>query len=279
MERLSASWEKNRIICVGLDSAMSALPKVAHRGSNPQLWFNRRIIDSTIDGACAYKLNLGFYLETGTSGLEALNMTVASIRDRSAEVPIILDGKFGDIGNTNSAYASFAFDHLGVDAVTLSPYVGGESLGIFLDYSEKGSFVLSRTSNAGAEEFQGVRRFQTGGDRSPEPPLYEVVATAVARRWNSRGNCGIVVGATVPSELQQCRALVGDMPILVPGVGAQGGDLLTTLSVGRATNSTGLVVNVSRALLFASANEDFAEAAASELDVLNQSVELYLTPT
>jgi orotidine-5'-phosphate decarboxylase len=269
---LERQWSRDLLVCVGLDSDVGQLPACLRDSSSPQLAFNERVIESTFEAVCAYKLNLAFYLENGADGIGALAATVDLIRKHDEGVLVILDAKFGDIGNTNDSYARFAFNRLGVDAVTLNPYVGGAALACFLEYSDRGAFVLSRTSNPGSQEFQGERRFASGGAIAAEPPLYEHVAAAVAKEWNKQDNCGLVVGATTPAELQQCRALVGDLPILVPGIGAQGGDLVSTLVAGLGQDSVALLINASRSVVFASPDTNFAAASRQALDDLNIAI-------
>lgn len=229
LETLKKNWGAGRFFCVGLDSDTAKLPD----GEN-QFSFNRRIVDATADLVCAFKLNSAFYESGGVSGFEALRMTVAYLREKGPETLVILDAKRGDIGNTSEAYARAAFEILGVDAITLNPYMGQTSLQPFLDYHEKGCFILCRTSNEGAGEFQDL---DVGGD-----PLFLKVARHVATRWNKNRNCGLVVGATAPEALARVQSVAPDLPILVPGVGAQGGGVKP---------QPGLVINVSRAVIFA----------------------------
>jgi orotidine-5'-phosphate decarboxylase len=266
-ESLRERWDAGCYICVGLDSTITGVPQVLSYAApaQRQLLFNKAIIDATFDEACAYKLNLGFYIEH-EEGILALVETVKAIHHRAPGMLVILDGKFGDIGNTSASYARFAFDVVDADAVTVSPYVGYDGIAPFIERSDRGVFVLSRTSNPGAKEFQAL---ETGSEG--KVPLYSAVASAVANSWNSHGNCGLVVGATAIAELRAVRDVAPDLPILVPGVGAQGGDLVSSVQVGRDAHG-GVIVNVSRAIIFASDGPDFDMAARQALGDMNRAV-------
>ncbi len=228
-DKLIAKWNENKFVCVGLDKG--------------EFEFNKNIIDQTFDLVCAYKPQSAFYEAEGAAGLEALKKTIQCIREKNPDIPIILDAKRGDIGNTNEAYVKATFDDLGVDAVTVHPYLGKESLEPFLNRKDKGIIVLVKTSNPGAGEFQDL---QIDGK-----PLYQVVAERVANEWNKNNNCAVVVGATYPEELKKVREIVGDIPILVPGIGAQGGDLQNTLKNGLNSKKQGLIISSSRGIIFA----------------------------
>jgi orotidine-5'-phosphate decarboxylase len=255
INKLKASWDKNNsLLCVGLDPDMAKLP--AHLGDSdaPYFTFNKAIIDATADLVCAYKPNSAFYEARGAAGIQELQLTCAYIQEKYPDIPIILDFKRGDIGNTNAQYVAFAFDYLGADAVTVQPWQGGEAVQVFLDHKDKGIMVLDRTSNPGADEFQDLL---VDGRK-----LYMQVAQNVRDNWNKNGNCQLVVGATFPQEMAEIRELVGDdMIFLVPGMGAQGGDAGATVKAGLNSAGTGLVINSSRSIIFASGSEDFAEAA------------------
>lgn len=227
LSKLSGKWAQDKFICVGLDQSDFEL--------------NKSIIDQTFDLVCCYKPNSAFYEGAGVSGLESLKKTIDYIHQKDPEILVILDSKRGDIGNTNEEYAQSAFDDLGADAITVHPYLGKEALQPFLNRIDKGIFVLVRTSNPGAGEFQDL---EVEGK-----PLYLVVAEHV-KQWNSNGNCGVVVGATYPEELKAVREIVGDMPILIPGVGAQGGDV-AQLKAGLNSNKQGIIVSSSRGIIFA----------------------------
>lgn len=257
-ELLSRQHDQGHHVCVGLDSDGSSLPDIV-RGSarNPQLWFNRSIVDATVDFVGSYKLNLSFYLSNGDQGLEALVDSVAYIRQVAPDLPVILDGKFGDIGSSSEGYASFAYDFAGAHAVTVHPYLGSEAAEHFLSRSDRGVFVLCRSSNSGAGELQDleIRKGESSG------PLYLDVAASVRDRWNTWNNCGLVVGATYPTELAAVRALASELPLLIPGVGKQGGDLVPTVKAASHRGRLNALVNSSRSIIFASAGEDFADAA------------------
>ena len=247
----AASAAAESLVCVGLDPEVERFP--AHLRARPDaiLAFNRAIIDATADLVCAYKPQIAHYAAVGAE--EQLQDTLRYIRDRAPGVPIILDAKRGDIGSTAEKYAREAFERYGADAVTINPYLGRDSAEPFLQYADKGIVILCRTSNAGSGEFQNLQV----GDRK----LYQIIAERVAGEWNSRGNCLLVVGATYPGELADIRARTGEMTFLVPGVGAQGGDVDEAVRNGRAKQGAGLVINSSRGILYAGSGEDFAAAA------------------
>jgi orotidine-5'-phosphate decarboxylase len=264
LEKLSRAQQKNRsYLCVGLDIVLANTPLPLQEQDEPMLPFARAIIEATQDLVCAYKPNLGFFLAEGAAGMVALERIVRAI---PPDIPIILDGKFGDIGNTATAYARGAFEQFHADAVTLSPYIGSDSVKPFLADPERGAFVLARTSNPNAGEFQGLRVMHDSPRKdvhdSVERPLYEQVALA-ANRWHAEGPgaCGLVVGATAPQELERIRALSPDLPFLIPGVGAQGGDLASAIRFGATRTGIGPVINASRAVLYASRSASFAEDA------------------
>lgn len=267
-ERLiQAVHQRKSLLCVGLDSDIERIPPFLRRehGERAILEFNRRIIEATEDLVCAYKLNLAFYEQLGPKGLELLKETVASIPEGIIKVA---DAKRGDIGNTAKAYARAIFDHYGFSAATVSPYLGLEALEPFLSYRDRGVFVLCRTSNPGAKEFQDLK--------CEGKPLYLWVAEAVSRANERFGNLGLVVGATWPEELAEVRQLIGDeLPILIPGIGEQAGDLEKAVRYG--TNSRGelAIINVSRGVIFASAGEEFAQAARVAAQRLREEGERY----
>ena len=214
--------------------------------------FCRAIVDATADVACAFKPQIAYFAaERAEDQLEAL---IAHIRERHPDVPVVLDAKRGDVGSTSEQYAREAFERFKADAVTVQPYLGHDAIAPYLAYRDRGAIILCRTSNASGDELQSLRLAASG------EPLYLHVARLVAERWNENDQCGLVVGATYPKELAQVRAVVGDLPILVPGIGAQGGDLAASVAAG-ATTAGGLMVSSSRAILYASRGEDFATAA------------------
>ncbi|EKE14665.1 MAG: hypothetical protein ACD_12C00352G0001 [uncultured bacterium] len=236
-EKLDRIVKKNKsLVCVGLDQN--------------QLSFNKTIIEATHDLVCAYKLNTAFYESIGHEGVNALKDTCDYLVKKYPEIPIIIDAKRADIGNTNKGYVQFVFTYLGADAVTVHPYLGEEAIRPFVDQKDKGIIILCRTSNPGAGEFQDLL--------VDGKPLYKIVAENVAKRWNKNKNCMLVVGATYPDELKEVRKIVGDMTILVPGIGAQGGDLEATLKAGLNSKKQGLMINSSRGIIFAENPRDEA---------------------
>lgn len=262
LEKLSRAQQKNRsYLCIGLDIVVANTPLPLQYNDEPMLPFARAIIEATQDLVCAYKPNLGFYLAEGAAGMVALERIVRAI---PPDIPIILDGKFGDIGNTAQAYARGAFEQFHADAVTLSPYMGSDSVKPFLADRERGVFVTARTSNPNAGEFQALSVIHESSrmGANVDHSLYEQVALA-ANRWHAEGPgaCGLVVGATAPAELERIRALSPDLPFLIPGVGAQGGDLASAIKYGVTQTGIGPVINASRAVLYASKGENFAEEA------------------
>jgi orotidine-5'-phosphate decarboxylase len=274
MQKLRARWHGERtLLCVGLDPELERLP-AALRPTSPDdaavesalFAYIAAIVDATADFACAYKPNAAFYEAHGPAGLRALIRIVAHIHERHPAVPVLLDAKRGDIGSTSHAYARAIFAVIGADAVTLQPYLGRDALDPFLSHADRGCFILCRTSNPGSGELQGLRV-------DAEEPLYLALARSVAAQWNVSGNCGLVVGATYPDELRRVRAVVGDLPILVPGIGAQGGDLAATVRAGLDSRGAGLLISASRSILYASSEEDFAEAARREAAWLRDAIE------
>lgn len=264
IEKLKAAQDRNDSwLCVGLDPQPERLPLPAMRWDEPVLPFNQAIVEATADLVCAYKPNLGFYLQWGAAGIIALERTIAFIPDH---IPVIVDCKTGDIGHTQAAWAAGLFDEWDVDAVTVNPYVGAEAvLPMIADRPAKAVYVLARTSNPSATDFQGDLLRQEG------------LSARVLRQsqdWQVQGHTGYVVGATYPEELAIARKLAPAANFLIPGVGAQGGDLAAAVRHGPDAIA-GPVINVSRSVIYASARVDFAEearAAASALrDQINQA--------
>lgn len=268
-ELLATHFEAGRHLVVGLDPDVARIPaSVAPGASDAEraIEFNRAIIAATADLAAAYKPNAAFYEALGEDGFYALEETVATIHDRVPGAAAILDAKRADIGSTNAGYVAAIFDRLGADAITVHPYLGGEALAPFLERAEKLVFVLARTSNPGAGELQDLE------DREGVP-LYRHVARAVARDWNAAGNCGLVVGATYPEEMRAIRADVPTtMPILVPGVGAQGGDVAAVVAANREAGSDAYLIAASRSIMYASDGEDFAGAARAAAESLDAEI-------
>ncbi len=264
-ERLARAIAKNRsLLCIGLDPDVERFPDGVARDAEGIVAFNRAIVEATVDLVCAYKPNLAFYLAHGAAGIAAL----AEIRQLvPAHIPVILDAKLGDIVSTSLVYARAVFETLGFDAVTVHPYLGSEALEPFLAARERGVFVLVRTSNPGATELQDVPVGESGD------PLYLWLADRV-QEWNERfGNVGLVVGATYPVDLALVRQRCPELPILVPGVGAQGGDLEEAVRAGLTEGTGPLIVAVSRSVLYASSGRDFAEAARATAQRLREAIE------
>ena len=262
-EKLRNAAQKNRsLLCVGLDPDPELMPKKVGLFN-----FNKAIIDATSDLICAYKLNLAFYEALGDEGLDALKQTVKHIPD---DIPVIGDGKRGDIGNTAKAYARAIFSNLNFDAATVNPYLGFDSIEPFIQYTDKGIFILCRTSNAGAVDFQSLRCETELGYRS----LFEIVALK-ASQWNIHGNIGLVIGATYPEELRSIRESHPDMPILIPGVGAQGGDLALAVRYGIDAQGERAIINSSRQIIYASRGKDFAQAARRVASELRDQINYY----
>lgn len=251
--------EVDSLLCVGLDSDVSRLPAEFNTVEFPQLAFNRRIIDQTAAYASAFKFNMAFYEAAGAAGWRQLKDSLDYIRRHYPEVLTISDAKRGDIGNSSAAYARAIFDCLGFDAVTLNPYLGGDGLQPFLDYKEKACIILCRSSNAGSGELQNLH---VAGR-----PLWQAVAEIVVEAWNANGNCMLVAGATFPEEIAAIRAIAGDMTLLAPGIGAQGGDIGPVLRAGLNSGGKGLIINASRSVIFA---QDPAAAAKSARDEINR---------
>ncbi len=266
IEALRERWVgANTLVCVGLDPEPAKFP--AHLRGDPDAVFTflRDIVDATADLACAFKPQIAHFAALGAE--VTLAKLIAHIHAEHPGVPVILDAKRGDIGSTAERYAVEAFDRYGADAVTLNPYLGRDSVQPFLDRADKGVVLLCRTSNPGAKDFQDL---DCGGR-----PLYQRVAETISRDWNGNGNCLLVVGATWPAELAEVRAIVGDLPFLVPGVGAQGGDVEAVLKAGKTVDGTGLLVSSSRAILYAGGGKDFADAARAAAQDLRDEINRY----
>ncbi len=249
----------NSLLCVGLDSAYDQLPERFQSEPVPQFAFNRWIIEQTHPYVSAYKPNIAFYEAQGVLGLRALELTLAYLNAQHPDIVTICDAKRADIGTTNQGYVSGILDGLGFDALTLNPYLGGEALAPFLQRTDKACILLCRTSNPGAGELQDL---VVDGK-----PLWHIVAERVRDDWNTYGNCMLVAGATYPDELRQIRAIVGDMTLLVPGIGAQGGDIAATVQAGLNAAGAGMIINSSRGIIFA---DDPGAAAHALRDAINQ---------
>lgn len=250
------------MVCVGLDPQLDKLPEAMRASTQPFLEFNKRIIDATLPHACAYKPQFAYY--AAEDRLDELKATMDYLRQVAPDRVTILDAKRGDIGSTADQYAREAFEVYGADAVTVNPYMGGDTLVPFTKFAEKGVVVLCKTSNPGSSELQDLV-LESG------QPLFMEVARKAAVEWNTNANLCLVTGATYPDQLAGIRATIGDMPLLVPGIGAQGGDLRATLRAGLRKDGWGLLINSSRGIIFASSGEDFAEAAANAAKELNDA--------
>ena len=257
--------ERNSFLCIGLDVDVDKIPPHLHSFENPALEFNRQIIEATHDLVCAYKPNLAFYEAMGERGITTLRETLKLI---PKSVLTIGDGKRGDIGNTSERYAKSLFDDYGFDSVTVNPFMGFDSIEPFMRNPEKGVFILALTSNAGSKDFQ---RLRVGSK-----PLYEKVVRQ-AKKWNTKQNIGLVIGAAHSKELQRVRKIVPDMPILIPGVGKQGGDLRSAIQYGCNKRGELAVINVSRSIIYASSGKDFADAARREANKLVEEMRGYIS--
>ena len=256
IQKLEAAWRSNNsLLCVGLDPDLKRLPAHLGQRSAAIAGFCRAIVDATADLVCAFKPQIAyFHAERAEDQLEDL---ITYIHDRYPQVPVILDAKRGDIGSTAEQYAREAFERYRADAVTVSPFLGHDSITPYTCYAERGVIVLCRTSNPGGSDMQFL---EVDGPHGRER-VYQRIARTVATEWNQNQNCGLVVGATYPAELAEVRRIVGDLPLLVPGIGAQGGDIAATVAAGRSAQGAGLIINSGRAILYASGAEDFAAAA------------------
>ena len=271
IERLERSWARSdSLLCVGLDPEIERFPQRIAAHASPIFQFNKAIIDATADLACAFKPQFAHY--AAYEAEDQLQRTIEYIHTAYPDVPVILDAKRGDVGNTAERYAIEAFERYEADAVTVNPYLGADSLEPFLKRADRGVVVLCRTSNPGARDLQDLT-VDADGRR-----LYHIVAELAAREWNVRGNCLLVVGATYPQELAEVRSLVGDMPLLVPGVGAQGGDVGAAVRNGRTAAGAGLIINSSRGILYASSGDDFAVAARSAAQTLRAQINAHRAP-
>ncbi len=265
IERLYAAARRNNsLVCVGLDPEPEKFPAAIRVLPNAIFEFNRQIIDATAAFACCFKPQFAHY--AALKAEDQLAATIDYVHRQHPGLPVILDSKRGDIGSTAAKYAQESFDRYGADAVTVNPYLGFDSVEPYLKYQDRGIIVLCRTSNPGARDFQDL---ESGGRR-----LYRHVAERVAQHWNAAGNCMLVIGATYPRELAEIRAAVGELPFLVPGVGAQGGDVAAAVQAGRTADGLGVVLNSSRGILYASSGEDFAAAAGRVAKSLRDEINL-----
>ena len=263
MQALKDRWSTSHsLVCVGLDPEPAKFPQRFAGDPDAVFDFCSAIADATAEFACAFKPQIAHFAALRAE--DALERLIAHIHATHPGIPVILDAKRGDIGSTAQQYAREAFDRFSADAVTANPYLGRDSVQPFLDRADRGVVILCRTSNPGAGDLQDLV--------IEGRPLYQHVAEKVAREWNAHGNAALVVGATWPEQLREVRAIVGDMPILVPGVGAQGGDVEAVVRNAATADGTGLLVSSSRAILYASQGDDFAEAAASAARELRDAI-------
>lgn len=259
---MQAAKKNNSLVCVGLDPDPKLMPQKIGVYE-----FNKAIIEATSDLVCAYKPNLAFYEAMGDEGMDALKKTVKSV---PSHIPVIADAKRGDIGNTSKAYAIALFEIMGCDAATVNPYLGFDAVEPFLQYMDKGTILLCRTSNPSARDFQSLMCQTSAGLQ----PLFEIVADK-AQEWNTRGNVGIVVGATYPEELKLIRSRHPDLPILIPGIGAQGGEVAVTVKNGISPQGDKAIINSARQIIYASKGRDFAEAARQACLSLKDEINKY----
>jgi len=260
-----AAARNDSLVCVGLDPELEKIP--AHIRALPRsiFEFNRRIIDATAEYACCFKPQFAHYAALGAE--DQLLETIRYIHEKHPGLPVILDSKRGDIGSTAAKYAQESFERYGGDAVTVNPYLGFDSIEPYLKWKDRGVIVLCRTSNPGARDFQDLI--------ADGRHLYRHVAERVARDWNSTGNCMLVIGATYPQELAEIRSVVGDLPFLVPGVGAQGGDVAAAVRAGRTKDGLGMVLNSSRGIIYAGSGEGFTDAARNAARTLRDEINQY----
>ena len=256
IDKLSAAWTANdSLLCVGLDPDIAKFPPQLKQQPDAIYAFCKAIIDATADTACAFKPQIAYFAALRAE--DQLEAICDYLRKTCPQIPIVLDAKRGDIGATAEQYAREAYERYGADAVTVNPYMGFDSVAPYLEWKDRGVIILCRTSNPGGSDLQFLN--------VDGKPVYQHVAQLVADKWNTNGQCGLVVGATFPNELAQVRRIVGDMPLLVPGIGAQGGDVEATVKAGRTAAGAGMMINSSRAILYAKpdeqAGEDFAKAS------------------
>lgn len=266
IEKLKARWKSNNsLVCIGLDPDLNKIPDHIREMEQPIYEFNRVIIDSTHDLVCAYKPQIAYYSAFGAE--HELELTIKYINKKYPDIPVILDAKRGDIGATAKMYAMEAFDRYGADAVTVNPYMGGDTLKPFLDREEKGVVILCRTSNQGAGDLQDIE--------SNNEKIYRIIARRAASDWNYNKNIMLVVGATYPEELGEIRAITGEIPFLVPGIGAQGGDVEKAVTNGRTPDGTGMAVNSSRGIIYADSSRNFYDAVRKAARDLRDEINIY----
>jgi orotidine-5'-phosphate decarboxylase len=276
---LQSQWSKEHFVCVGLDPLIDKIPISTHYGvmnamdiENKLYSFAKAIVDATKDIVCAYKPNSAFYEVYGDKGMRALKRTIDYIRNNVFQVPVILDAKRGDVSFANEQYARAAFDYFQADAITVSPYAGCNTLQPFLKRKDKGIFIICHTSDAGSFEFQEAVI-------NKNDPVYCFVARRVVKQCNSHNNCGLVVGATNPHDIENIREIVGCMPILIPGIGAQGGNVEAVVRAGCDENRSGMIISASRSIIYASNGPDFPEVARNETQKLSNLINSFRNTT
>jgi orotidine-5'-phosphate decarboxylase len=263
LEKLEQVWRsRNSMLCVGLDPDLEALPSSVRKEQWPIFEFNRAIIDSTHDLVCCYKPQIAFY--SAVAAEKELEMTIRYLQEKYPATAIVLDAKRGDIGSTAEMYAKEAFDRYGVDAVTVNPFMGSDTLEPFLRRKEKGVVVLCKTSNPGSGEFQN----------NPEQgkATYKIIAHNAQYHWNKEKNVLLLVGATYPKEMAEVRKIAFDIPFLVPGVGTQRGDIREIVQAGTWEDGFGMIISSSRHIIYASSGSDFAQAARSQAAALRNEI-------
>lgn len=292
-EKLDTSAKKNNsLLCVGLDTDLTKIPKHLLKEENPLGAFNKAIIDSTHDLVCAYKPNSAYYEAMGERGMIHLQKTIEYIHTAYPGIPVIVDAKRADIGSTSDQYADWVFNYLKADAVTVNPYLGTDALEAFLKHKDKGIIILCRTSNPGASEFQDLlisssseepkrsegdesRSSRFANAHSNNKPLYIHVAKKVVEWDKIYGNCLMVVGATWPSQMKEIREIAPSMNFLVPGIGSQGGDLESVMQAGLRSDKAGLIINAGRSIIYSGSGEDFADKARKEGLKLRDEINMF----
>lgn len=291
LEKIKEKWKQGKFVCLGLDPVEIEIQRATGKiGIIAVRKFLHEVVSATYDVVCAYKPNLAFYLQFGAPGIHTLEGICSAIHDLSPDVPIILDGKFGDIGKTNEGFVKAAYGRCHADAVTVNPYVGEAALRPFLNQTEKGVIALAKTSNEGSGEFQDLITLNKDPRNKPKDlsaeewlailckdamPLYERVAQHVSTAWNKNDNCLVVVGATYPAEASSVRGRVGDLPFLIPGIGTQNGDVEKTVIASRDGNAEGMIINSSSSILYKEKGPFFAQGARNEVIKLSAQINFY----
>lgn len=258
----------NTLLCIGLDPDLDLMPPhitQSSRSVEAKIFaFSQEIIDATAEFVCAFKIQAAFYEALGIAGWIALKQTIDYLHDAYPMIPVILDAKRADIGSTSTAYTKAVFDMLRADAVTVNPYLGHDALMPFLKRTDKGIIILVKTSNPGSLDFQDQLLLHEG----KQIPLTHLVMQTIVNSWNKSGNCLAVVGGTYPEELLALRKIAGDLPFLIPGIGAQGGEIAAVIKAGRDSQGQGMIISASRAIIYASSGRDFASAARTQAQTL-----------